>query len=384
MLFLIWCPGNKYGWGVCSKYLTKELAALGEVKLITPDFSPAAVANELEYRFFQGLLASDAELEFVKKRNTEHPVLQEISDHRLDPFYFAATAPYRVGYTFFENMVSEGDAQKAGQYFDIVATGSTWCTSILREKGLKQATTVIQGIDPLIFNPSFAEKDLFKDRFVVFSGGKFELRKGQDIVIRAYKVLQDKYPDVMLVNSWYNFWDSSMATMAASPCIQFQMKPGDYITNMSQTLKENGINLDRVIILPPYGIECMAHIYQNTDVGLFPNRCEGGTNLVMMEYMACGKTVIAAYSSGHKDIVRDDNAILIKNMRPLTVMLNDQPCAMWDEPDLEETVHHLEWAYHHRDALRSLGRCAGQHLATLTWKRTAEQFYRLLMKRESP
>ncbi len=41
---------------------------------------------------------------------------------------------------------------------------------------------------------------------MVFSGGKFELRKGQDVVIRAYRVLQDRHPDVMLVNAWFNPW----------------------------------------------------------------------------------------------------------------------------------------------------------------------------------
>ena len=41
---------------------------------------------------------------------------------------------------------------------------------------------------------------------MVFSGGKFELRKGQDVVIRAYRVLEDRHPDVMLVNAWFNPW----------------------------------------------------------------------------------------------------------------------------------------------------------------------------------
>ena len=42
----------------------------------------------------------------------------------------------------------------------------------------------------------------------------------------------------------------------------------------------------------------MPQVYQNTDVGIFPSRCEAGTNLVMMEYMACGKPAIATVGTG--------------------------------------------------------------------------------------
>ena len=60
-----------------------------------------------------------------------------------------------------------------------------------------------------------ARREYFKDRFVIFSGGKFELRKGQDIVIRAVKIMQDRHHDVVLVNSWFNAWQQSIDTMSA-------------------------------------------------------------------------------------------------------------------------------------------------------------------------
>ena len=55
-----------------------------------------------------------------------------------------------------------------------------------------------------------------KDSFVIFSGGKFEFRKGQDIVIKAFRHLQDKYRDVNLITSWFNSWDFSFNTMSMS------------------------------------------------------------------------------------------------------------------------------------------------------------------------
>ncbi|MBA4368090.1 MAG: hypothetical protein C0403_10695 [Desulfobacterium sp.] len=122
----------------------------------------------------------------------------------------------------------------------------------------------------------------------------------------------------------------------------------------------------------------MARIYKNTDIGLFPNRCEGGTNLVLMEYMACGKPVIASFSSGHKDILTQNNSIPIRRMKPMDIPMGDSTHSIWDDPDLEETITHLELAYQNRGSLLPIGRQAGEDLSKLTWKKMGEKFYTLL------
>lgn len=81
---------------------------------------------------------------------------------------------------------------------------------------------------------------------------------------------------------------------------------------MINLYKINGLNPDKVITLPKKPSFQMPYIYKNTDIGLFPNRCEGGTNLMLMEYMACGKPVIASAQTGHADIIRHNNAFPIE------------------------------------------------------------------------
>jgi glycosyltransferase involved in cell wall biosynthesis len=151
---------------------------------------------------------------------------------------------------------------------------------------------------------------------------------------------------------------------------------------MNGTLAANDIDLGRTVGVRSADNQTMARVYQQTDVGLFPNRCEGGTNLVLMEYMACGKPVIASYSSGHKDVVGPANAVLVRDLRPTPVRLSRELTAVYDEPSVDEVIAHLEWAYHHRAELRALGQEAGKHLAGLTWRRTAEQFRQLLERGE--
>ena len=48
--------------------------------------------------------------------------------------------------------------------------------------------------------------ELLPGRFVVFSGGKLELRKGQDIVVAAFRAFVERHPDAVLVNAWHNAW----------------------------------------------------------------------------------------------------------------------------------------------------------------------------------
>ena len=90
---------------------------------------------------------------------------------------------------------------------------------------------------------------------------------------------------------------------------------------MNHTYAINGLDPDRIRTCDLIPNEKQREIYRNTDIGIFPNRCEGGTNLVLMEYMACAKPVIASYTSGHKDKVSNDNALLLFNIERIYIFL---------------------------------------------------------------
>ncbi|MCR4290734.1 MAG: glycosyltransferase family 4 protein [Candidatus Scalindua sp.] len=382
MIYLVLPRGNNFGWGVCGKYLVKEISDITDVKYITESFGVEDIGDEYEFHFLKSKLLSETDAkEFSSdvNRRVGSPVLQAIGNQALMPWGAEINSSFKAGYTFFEeNILQQEYIQNGKDNFDIVITGSKWCEEVLRNHGLDNVETVIQGVDQQIFNTFHSEKEIFKDNFVIFSGGKFEIRKGQDIVIKAYKVLQDRHKDVMLVNAWFNMWGDSMNTMAASPHIKYEVKSKDYATAMYGILQDNGLDTGRIVTLLPRSNALMSKIYKNTDIGVFPNRCEGGTNLVLMEYMACGKPVIASYNSGHRDVISKDNSIMINNMRPIDINKNGTKIAIWDDPDLDETISHLEWAYQHRDQLKSYGTQAGNDLKKLTWKKSAEQFVEII------
>lgn len=376
--------GMNFGWGVCGIYLTLHFAQSADVTYITAPFTPEEIGDREQYELLSRLWVPMERLNRSGRDSTaevllDHPIVQAIEGKSLKPLYLQAKSPRTVGYTFFESPFLKPDnVERAKEYYDLIVAGSTWCRDILMEHGIRNTDVVIQGVDTDLFHPVEVERTELKDLFMVFSGGKLELRKGQDLVIRAYKVLQDRHHDVVLVNAWYNSWDESTMTLRFSPYIRFDMPAGDYVRAIETLVYENGIDPRRVVTITPRPHARMAEIYHTTDCGLFPNRCEGGTNLVLMEYMACGKPAIASFSSGHRDVITDYNAVPVRSLRPFA--LKDQKGSIlekWDDPDLEEIIEKLEWAYQNRDALRDIGRQAASDMAQNTWDRAARSFLQL-------
>ena len=381
LVYLALPMGRAHGWGVCGRHITRELARLAPVRLITDRLDAGLVGDELELAALRALLAP-AELQPAGHAAAlDQPLLQCVLGADLTPMRPRLRGRPTVGYAFFENTVfPPSSLDTARQHYDVLATGSSWCSEILRQHGLADVRTVVQGIDPTIFRAVEGGREFFADRFVVFSGGKFELRKGQDLVIAAFKVLQERHEDVLLVTSWFNQWPPTMRTMRASPYIRFEPPSGsvEYQTLIAGVLAANGIDAARAIHLGLRPNSLMARVYRNSDVGLFPNRCEGGTNLVLMEYMACGGPAIATFASGHQDILTDQNSLPLRRLREATVRDGDEPPKTWYDADLEEVVEKLEWAYQNRKSLAEIGARGARDMTRFTWAATARGFLDLL------
>ena len=77
----------------------------------------------------------------------------------------------------------------------------------------------------------------------------------------------------------------------------------DYGLQMTPWLLKQGLPPGSFIDLPFTHNLLMPGVLRECDVAVFPNRCEGGTNLVAMEAMACGVPTYVSYNTGQKDLV---------------------------------------------------------------------------------
>ena len=343
------------GWGVCSKYLKKEMAKYLEVV----DLNEINGTNTLSENNAVSLHALDV----ITLKST-----------------FNFSCPINYGYTFNEFMLSEIAKENAKKY-ELIFAGSNWCKDLLNQSGIMNTEVLIQGIDTNIFFPQAIKKN--PNLFVIFSGGKFELRKGQDLVLKAIGILQKKYENIVLLNSWFNYWPTSVMTMAKSKFINFKPVSGSWQDFMNEIYKINDIDASRVLTLPVVDNDKMRGIYLKADVGLFTNRCEAGTNLVLMEFMACGLPSIVSYNTGHKDIANESNSILLKTQNEFMLYDNEnKPVANWYESDLDEIIASIEFAYENRDKIKQLGIKAGEDMKNYTWGNTAKTLMKKILKKE--
>lgn len=349
-IYLGLSKGDNYGWGICSKYLKYELSRLVPIINI------------------------DENRELLQQKKISGKVFHALTDINFSSLY-PIKGNKNIGYTFFENELNEASI-KNGKEFDLLLAGSKWCRDKMADARMENTEVLLQGIDPEIFYPSQEKRD--SNLFVIFSGGKFEYRKGQDLVLKAVKILQEKYEDIILINAWYNFWPASIISLNNSKHINFEMKGDNWQEFMANIYRINEMDAKRIFTLPLVQNKMLRELYLKTDLGVFPNRCEGGTNLVLMEYMACGKPAAASFNSGHKDILTDDNSIKLTEMKECKLYKSSKLISDWQEPDLDELISKIEFAYLNRSFIKDIGIQAGEDLKQYTWENSAKTLFSLL------
>ena len=346
MIHLALPTGTNYGWGLCGAYLRKELSKITALSDPT-SWAPTEWEKKVEGVCFHAL---------------EGVNLKQWMSLRGDK---------NLGYVFFENELHSSSISNASE-LDLVLAGSTWCQTQMNGKGILNTDVLIQGIDPELFYPLEPKSE--EKEFVLFSGGKFEYRKGQDLVLAAFRILSQKYSNMRLITSWENQWIDSMRTMSLSKHVDYIEMGDTWAEKMHAFYVRNEVDPQKIQTCPLLPNRKMRSIYGKTDLGIFPNRCEGGTNLVLMEYMACGKPVVASFSSGHQDILTSENSFLVKSMDLLEIKDSQgNVSARWDDPSLEEIISQIELAYHQKERREQIGQNAAKSLKNLTWSAMAER-----------
>ena len=314
-LYYVGKAEDGFGWGIANTNLIRELGKLCDVVPVT---------NRHEF---------------------DAPVFVPIADSSLNPICKIKKAPRVLGYCFTEWPLTP-DANRNARQYDVIFAGSTWNVDKLKAAGI-DAKPLIQGIDFERFRPL-----PLSDRkgFVVFSGGKYEFRKGQDYVLRAMRHFMQQRGDVVLLAAWHNPWTQSMASMKNSWLIDPE-KPFE------------GLPADRVIKIPAIPNEKTPDVYSLAHIGLFPNRCEAGTNLVMSEFMACSRPVIASAAHGHMDVMSDG---------VLRLETGDYDAAGWFNVPTSDIIAKLEHAYLNREELEERGKQCRAKMEQFSWKKCAE------------
>jgi glycosyltransferase involved in cell wall biosynthesis len=283
-----------------------------------------------------------------------------------------------IGVIFFEDAL-DAEAVKRGKQLSLVITGSTWNERVLRAHGFERVHTILQGVDPTQFHRA-PKLGALRDRFLIFSGGKAELRKGQDIVLGAFKIFARRHPDATLVTAWHSPWPHLARSLDQTGIAAPVAFGKDGKLDVAAWAAANEIAADQVIDLGDVPNLSMPTILREMDAAVFANRAEGGTNLVAMECMACGIPVILSRNTGHLDLIEEDNCYQIADQRAVENRWNsigDVQC--WGESQVDEVVERLEQAYADRAEAARRGRRGAAMMKRLTWAETARQMKHVVL-----
>ncbi|MDR3450911.1 MAG: glycosyltransferase [Alphaproteobacteria bacterium] len=272
-----------------------------------------------------------------------------------------------VGCAAIEHLVCTPHGRKISKNYDLFIAISRWNEEFLQNLDIGPVHLCHQGIDADLFYPGVGS-GLYRDRFVIFSGGKFEFRKGQDIVLAAFKRFYASHPDALLVTCWQNLnrLDAFPFALAGHVGDVPETAPDFGLLTKPWLLKQ-GLPPGSFVDLPfTYNI-LMPTVLRDCDMAVFPNRCEGGTNLVAMEAMACGVPTYVSYNTGQKDLVDLIGCGAFRSQRAVKPSLTMQSVQDWGESDVDEVVAAMERVYADRAAARREALIVAERMKDWTW-----------------
>ena len=384
-LYFQWSVSNLFGWGVYGLNLLRHWKAasgtqaycIGQIHLDSlSGMDPLSLIS-----IAQPLVDSDAVRTHIQEHG--HRSAEGIVLHSLGNGFAGAEWPGQGGFEgtaatcgviFFENTLLPDARAIAGAY-DLIVCGSSWNEQILRANGVENVATVIQGVDLSLFHPA-PRADTLEGRFAVFSGGKIETRKGQDLVVQAFRVFAQRHPEAILVTAWHSPWAAPALTVNGNPGIAPLRLTDEGKIDMAGWIADNGIPESQYFDLGPIPNHLMARVLREMDVAVFPNRCEGGTNLVAMEAMACGVPSIISANTGQLDLTATGAPYVLE--RQGEVASDDGSTIGWGESDVEEIVEALERAWSDREEAKRRGAAGAEAMAKLSWRRQIAGLHKVL------
>jgi glycosyltransferase involved in cell wall biosynthesis len=294
---------------------------------------------------------------------------------------------HQVGVAFIERTTLDKRYREDLERFDLVITGAAWNQRLLEQVGYDRSVLIHQGVDACHFHPVPVPR-LLRSSFVLFAGGKLEARKGQDVVIAAFKRLLTQCPDALLIACWGNIGNVGLDTIALSPHVEGSPSNGDAESLYSWLLAQ-GLPQRNILVPSITANAQLAPLIKQADAAVFTSRCEGGTNLMAMETLACGIPTVLSANTGHLDLLHLDlpHALPVGEQglgqvpAPITAGYGGDAGGLWGETDPEELLETLLRIRAKPQHWRQRGQQGAGRLQPFSWTHSMEQLLKCLLER---
>lgn len=275
-------PINNLGYGVAGYNILKELVKIDPRVTLYPIGRPENMPDI-------GVINSAINNQTLIRK--DFPCIKIW--HQNDLFASIGRAKY-FGFPIFE-LNEFNEIEKCSiKHCDNIMVCSKWAKDIILNNNMgfrdDQVHVINLGVDRTIFNETYTP--VTKPKTIFFNCGKWEKRKGHDILVHVFNQAFDHYDDVEL---WM---------MPENPFIG---KLNDQWANLYKSSKLG----QKIKIIPRQESQIdVFNIMKQVDCGVFPARAEGW-NLELLELMSCGKHVITTDYSAHTEFCNKNNAMLV-------------------------------------------------------------------------
>ena len=173
---------------------------------------------------------------------------------------------------------------------DHIISPSSWAKSVMEKNDINIPITVVpMGVDIDIFQPQSCKQE---DNYIFLAMGKWEIRKGHDILPEIFK-------QIFTEDDACELW-----MMCDNPFLTPE-ESQEWKNYYGQVLGE------RVKFIPSVRTDAeLATIINKVDCGISLSRAEG-FDLPLLQMMACEKQIIATNYSAHTEFCTKDNSQLI-------------------------------------------------------------------------
>lgn len=317
------CPIGSTGYGITSLNIVKQLYQ----KHIKISLFP--IGNSFEFNLPEEKTIIQELIENSRLFDYNAPCVKIW--HQNDLALRAGNGHYYV-FPFFElDTLTQKDKHNLG-FCDYIFVASQWAKEVLIQNNITKPIYVAPlGVDMSIFK--IPNKIKIRDNnYVFFHIGKWEKRKSQDFLIKAFE------------NAFNNNDNVELWLVPHNPFLSKE-KEAEWLKLVSNSKLKDKIKIcDR---LPTQ--KHLAEFIFYGDCGIFPSRAEGWNNEIP-ECMAINKPIITTNYSAHTEYCNNNNSYLIE-IDELEVahdnkwFFGDGKWAKLGEKQLEQTVEHMRYVY---------------------------------------
>ena len=385
-VLMAWKATNTFGWGIVGLNLFCHWGVSGRIK---PRMSAPISEGDLLALgpLRRHLLAEEvAESNALAQRlasagsravSLNIPVIHSLGN-RIDRTRASFRGTRNIGRMVFEETRLEDWPEEIKRY-DVVVCASAWNADLLQARFGCAPVLIHEGVDPSLFHPGPASGLADPNRFYIFTGGKVEFRKAQDLVLLAFKIFAEKHDDALLITAWQSPFAHYSVGFQGRLAAPIEIADGHQLA-VKKWVADNGIDPAKVIDVGPMPNQMIPFILREMHCALQPSRAEGCTNLVAMEAMACGIPVIVADNTGVKDLIAGSNCVALVQQGPV-VHPEDRGTEGWGESDVDEIVAALESLYQSPEMRRGVGTAGAEFMRPRTWAKHADELARVVLPR---